>query len=487
MSRRAQEIRQQGKNGNGNGGPPAVSPANPRSNDRDNIFNFDISKSGGVSRDLAAGDDQVIIKHDDSVDQIRLTFTSSEVGNGNPNDSNTMANQDGGLAVRVQAEDGSGNPAGPISRFDDEGITFTTKGDATFDVRDISGTQRGDYFDEVILGTSGADTFNETGSSEEYYINGGMGNDTLTGGINRDFLVGGAGNDTLDGKEGNDSFIGGGGNDTITGGIGDDLAILNVALNASSMTTDGSDSINLGAGDDTVSVAAPAGSQIRLTFTSSEVGNGNALDANLNPGDPASPQDGGLAVRLQLEGAADTLVGAVSRVDDEGISFTTTTNATFDVRDLISGAQRGDRFDVVTLGTEGNNTFDESGEAEAYYINAGMGNDTISGGLAADFLVGGAGNDRINGNEGNDSFIGGGGSDVFIFTGMPGDDRILDFLSGTDKIDFSAYGIEFVDEISTAPSGLDTIISVDSDDDGTADFTITLVGVGAPAESDYIF
>ena len=273
----------------GNGGQPSTSPANPQSNNRANLFQFDISKSGGVSRDLGASQDIVRIKSDDSVDQIRLTFTSSEVGNGKATDSNTLANQDGGLAVRVQAENGSGLPSGAISRFDDEGITFTTAGDVTFDVRD-----------------------------------------------------------------------------------------------------------------------------------------------------------------------------------------------------LVSGAARGDQFDVVILGTSGGDTFDETGSTEAYYINGGMGDDVLTGGRVNDFLVGGAGNDRLNGREGNDSFIGGAGADVFIFTGAPGSDRILDFVSGTDKLDLSAYGITSAN-VSTAASGADTIISVDSDRNGSTDFQITLVNAAAPAQTDYFF
>jgi Ca2+-binding RTX toxin-like protein len=469
----------------------STSRANPRSDDRNNNFKFDINKDGAVSRDLASGQDSVEIKHDAGTQQIQLTFTSLEVGNDDPRDGSNTLPQDGGLAVRVQAEDLAGNRIGPVSRFDDEGITFSTKGDATFDVRDlITGMSRGDYFDEVILGTSGADTFDETGSTEEYYINGGRGNDTLIGGVNRDFLVGGAGNDTLNGKAGNDSFIGGGGNDTITGGTGNDLAIMNVSLNmATGLTADGSDNVNLGAGDDTVSIVAPAGGQIRLTFTSAEVGNGNANDNDGSGGnDPMNLQDGGLAVRLQLEGAGDTLTAAniVSRFDDEGITFTTINDATFDVRDLLSGAQRGDQFDVVTLGTEANNTFDVSGKVDDYYINAGAGDDTITGGLGADFLVGGAGNDRINGREGNDTFIGGAGSDTFIFSGTVGNDRINDFVTGTDKIDLSAYGITSAN-VNTLASGFDTIVSVDSNMDGTADFQITLAGAGVPGSGDYIF
>ena len=458
---------------------PRPDNANDRSDERDNQFKFDITKSGPLSRDLGPGDDQVEIKGD--VQQIRITFTSVEVGNGNPDDSNTMRNQDGGLAVRVQAEDDAGNLTGPVSRFDDEGITFSTKGDATFDVRDlVSGVERGNFFDVVILGTSGADTFDETGSSEAYYINAGMGNDTLIGGLARDFLVGGGGNDSLNGREGNDSFIGGGGNDVIVGGTGDDRAIMNISL-------DGSDQTDLGAGDDNVIFAAPAGGQIRLTFTSADVGNGNPLDGN-----NASGEDGGLAVRVQLEGAGDTLTGPISRTDDEGITCTTVGDAKFDVRDLPSGTQRGNMFDVVELGTSGDDTIDETGESELYYINAGGGNDTVTGGLAADFLVGGAGNDRLNGREGNDSLIGGGGADLFIFTGGPGtggpgNDRILDFMSGTDKLDLRAYGITSANVSSALVAG-NTVVSVDSNRDGTFDFDITLAGVvTSPPPGDFLF
>ena len=449
--------------------------ASHRIAERDNTFKFDISKSGPVSRDLGVGDDTVEIKADAVVTNIRVTFTSGDVGNGNPLDGNNAANEDGGLAVRVQAEDSSGNLTGPVSRFDDEGISFETKGDAKFDVRDLpTGTQRGDGFDVVTLGTSGNDTIDESGEREVYYINAGGGNDTVIGGLGADFLVGGAGDDSLDGREGDDSLLGGGGNDVLVGGVGDDRALFNIS-------NDGSDRTDLGMGDDKVVITAPAGGQIRLTFTSADIGNGNALDGN-----NATNEDGGLAVRVQLEGAGDTLVGPVSRTDDEGITFTTVGDAKFDVRDLPTGTQRGNGFDVVELGTSGDDVIDETGESEVYYINAGGGNDTITGGLGADFLVGGAGNDRINGREGNDGLIGGGGNDVFVFTGAPGNDRILDFVSTTDKIDLSSYKISEANVRSTTSGGV-TTVSVDSNKDGTFDFDILLTNAAVPVTADFIF
>ncbi len=274
----------------------ARSRANVRSDQRDNRFLFNLNRDGAVSRDLGPGIDRVDIRTGSEIDQIRITFTSSEVGNGSATEGGAVAGQDGGLAVRIQAEDASGGVTGAVSRFDDEGVIFTTRGDATFDVRDISGTQRGDFFDVVALGTDGGDTFNFSRTGESVYINGGGGNDTLTGGVSSDFLVGGGGNDMLNGGGGNDRFIGGGGNDTMTGGTG---------------------------------------------------------------------------------------------------------------------------------------------------------------------------------------------ADTFIFTGAPGTDTITDFVSGTDKIDFSAYGITSANVTITTAGG-NTMLSVDSNKDGTADFQIILTGVGAPAPGDYI-
>jgi Ca2+-binding RTX toxin-like protein len=447
-----------------------------RGHDKDDHFRFDISRDKAVQRDLGDGNDTVSIGVGRGVPEVRLTFTSSEVGNGSPRDSNTMSNQDGGLAVRAQAENKSGELVGPVSRFDDEGISFVSKGKFTFDVRDlVSGVERGNEFDVVKLGTKGNDKFNESGSHKAYYINAGMGDDYVTGGRADDFLVGGAGNDRLDGREGDDSFIGGAGNDTIIGGKGNDLAIFNVA-------TDGVDTVDLGKGSDTVNVLSPAAGQVRLTFTSSEVGNGSARDSKtmLN-------QDGGLAVRLQAEDGAGNLTGGVSRFDDEGISFVSATpGVTFDVRDLVSGVQRGDQFDVVGLGTKGNDKFDKSGEDEAYYINAGMGDDRLTGGLGDDFLVGGAGNDRLNGGKGDDSFIGGAGKDVFVFSGNAGNDTILDFVSGTDKIDLSSYEIDFGD-VQSSSAGANTLIDVDANSDSASDFQITLLNAGPPAQTDYFF
>jgi Ca2+-binding RTX toxin-like protein len=296
---------------------------------------------------------------------------------------------------------------------------------------------------KAILGDNGSDELR--GGTRDDYLNGrggrddlfgGAGDDYLDGGANRDRLFGNAGDDQLYGGAGNDDLTGGGGHDHLYGGAGNDRAFFNVSR-------DGADSVNLGSGSDRVDVSSAAAGQVRLTFTSAEVGDGKALDSGA-----LANQDGGLAVRLQAENGSDGLKGGVSRFDDEGITFlASSAGLTFDVRDLVSGAARGDRFEVVTLGTKGADALKAVLSDRAYYFNAGMDNDQVTGGSANDFLVGGAGNDVLRGRGGNDKFIGGGGNDLmsgeagddaFIFNALlnasTNVDRISDFRSSDDTL-----------------------------------------------------
>lgn len=305
----------------------------------------------------------------------------------------------------------------------------------------------GDGGSDVLRGTGNDDNLQGRGGHDDLYgrggddyLSGGSGRDELYGGSGDDYLDGGSGHDELFGNAGNDHLVGGSGNDELSGGTGhdhlfggtgNDQAFVNVS-------TGGSDIVNLGSGSDIVSVTASSARQVRLTFTSAEVGNGTATDA-----DTMTNQDGGLAVRLQSENSAGELIGAISRFDDEGITFDAARSGlTFDVRDLVSGAARGDRFDVVSLGTRGADNLRAVQSGDAYYFNAGMGNDRVTGGRDGDFLVGGAGNDSLDGGRGDDTFIGGGGNDVL--TGGTGDDAFifnapLDPAGNVDRIrDFSA-------------------------------------------------
>ena len=85
-------------------------------------------------------------------------------------------------------------------------------------------------------------------------------------------------------------------------------------------------------------------------------------------------------------------------------------------------------------------------------INGGDGGDIISGLGNNDILRGGDGTDTITGGTGSDTITGGGGADRFVFTTghtstVVSDEVIVDFVSGTDKLDFgeSADDVLIVD------------------------------------------
>ena len=89
-----------------------------------------------------------------------------------------------------------------------------------------------------------------------------------------------------------DTFEPGPGDDTVNGGAGNDTVIQNV-------NDPGADRVNLGEGSDEAVLRFDTVPTVRLTFTSAEVGNGNANDAGT-----LANQDGDLAVRLQVESEA---------------------------------------------------------------------------------------------------------------------------------------------------------------------------------------
>jgi len=125
----------------------------------------------------------------------------------------------------------------------------------------FAGTDKDDYFDakngnDLLIGQGG--------------------NDTLAGGNGNDWLVGAAGTDLLKGDAGADVIIGGSGVDTLVGGAGNDFIEaanivdtprLDASLTLTSSfrdiafeyslpnTSDEGDSIDAGAGDDTISWA----------------------------------------------------------------------------------------------------------------------------------------------------------------------------------------------------------------------------------------
>ena len=86
------------------------------------------------------------------------------------------------------------------------------------------------------------------------------------------------------------------------------------------------------------------------------------------------------------------------------------------------------------------------GEGNDDWLVGGWGNDVLYGGTGDDLLEGSHGNDFLYGGAGDDALGGGGGKDTFVFrTSDFGSDKILDFRSGEDKIDFRGSGLSWSD------------------------------------------
>jgi len=96
--------------------------------------------------------------------------------------------------------------------------------DGTFSARQAIAVTVTDVVDELLAGTTRADT-----------LTGAAGNDTIKAGAGDDTLIGGGGSDKLYGGAGNDRLIGGAGNDVLKGGAGADAFVFDTVPGASNM------------------------------------------------------------------------------------------------------------------------------------------------------------------------------------------------------------------------------------------------------------
>jgi serralysin len=135
---------------------------------------------------------------------------------------------------------------------------------------------------------------------------------------------------------------------------------------------------------------------------------------------------------------------------------------------------------------DGTASLNLTGNALANMLQGNSGDNFLYGGAGNDTLIGGAGNDTLRGGVGADTLTGGAGSDIFEFEANNGNDKVTDFVSGTDKLDFHLLGITSANVTAVVSLG-NTLLRVDANHDGIIDFTITLVGVTHVVPSDYIF
>lgn len=99
----------------------------------------------------------------------------------------------------------------------------------------------------------------------------------------------------------------------------------------------------------------------------------------------------------------------------------------------VAAAAASDPTFAATTGNAGG--FSGSDEGTGVFADLGAGNDAfIALGLSEDSVSGGAGDDVIGAGRGNDTLAGGAGDDLFFFAAGDGEDTILDFAPGADRL-----------------------------------------------------
>jgi len=343
----------------------------------------------------------------------------------------------------------------------------------------------------------GNDTYvSRYGVSSTVYA--GAGNDLIGTGTNENLVFGGAGNDTLSGvSSANSRFYGEAGNDLLIGGV------WNTYLDGGA----GADTMRGGAGDDHFIVDALGDRVEESTFdfygdrtTSIDTVTSSVnwtLGANLEnlflagaaasgTGNAANNRIEGNAGHNRLSGMAgqDTLIGNGGNDTLDGgagvdtILFISGTAVSVNLANPGSqntgwGVDRIANIENVTTGA-GNDRINgsnlgnrlEGGAGNDLLVGIG-GNDPLWGGSGEDQLIGGqghdalwgqAGNDRLQGSEGNDTLSGGAGRDFFIFAKNSGQDVILDFTLGQDRIRILS-GEDDLSDLRIRDSGPDALVN----------------------------
>ena len=298
--------------------------------------------------------------------------------------------------------------------------------------------------------------------------------DILAGAQGPDRLFGGPGNDILDGREGDDLLHGGSGFDLLIGGAGNDTVSYEypdgyIDLDASLHSGEARDgyAVDLFPNKQVVEYVDEDGNTQQAQISDIENLRGSEHDDVLT-GDRGANELNGAGGDDVLEGREgdDRLLG-----DDPWLSFWRDSVPGDDRldggegNDWLEGGGGADQFqggpgedgttrefevpDIWNLiGSEHNDVL--AGDFRENWINGLGGDDLLYGGPdgGPDILVGGDGDDKVYGGKGND-LLGGGhgddllkggpGTDYFYFYPDGGDDVILDFGNGEDKIVLTAF------------------------------------------------
>jgi Ca2+-binding RTX toxin-like protein len=351
-----------------------------------------------------------------NLEDLTLTGTLSINGTGNSLANvitgNTGANtlDDGGIGAADTLIGGAGNDTYLVNNTGDSiteqtgtaaGATDLIRSTVSFDLNNAANVEN--------LTLIGVANLNAVGNSGINTLTGNTGNNVLTGGAGADVLVGGGGNDTYLVNITAAGLL----EDTVTGNTGiDTIQVLGTSTNAAV----------------TILTAAATIENYNISGTGSSLLNltGNALANTLTGNAANNGLNGGTG--------ADTLIGGAGNdtYTVDNASDIVTENAAQGTDLVNSSVTYTLAVNVENLTLTGTTAINATGNS---------GDNTLTGNSAINTLLGNDGNDILIGKAGNDTLTGGLGTDTFWFdtatNATTNKDTITDFVSGTDKLQFS--------------------------------------------------
>ena len=383
----------------------------------------------------------------------------------------------------------------------------------------------GNSEDNDLSGYAGTDTLN--GLAGDDLLEGGDDNDILNGGSGDDILVGGLGADAMAGGSGDDTYYVDNAGDTAveTAGGGDDGVYSTVTYTLGVFVE--SLILGFGAGDidgtgnalDNLIVGNEGANVLSGLSGRDYIDGGEGADT-LYGGDGNDYLDDGFDDDVDyLYGGAgnDQLVGAegdflyggtgndiyaigfddITVVESSG-EGTDTVYAIIDytLTDNVEKLYLDLSFDIDGTGNALGNTI--GGNFGDNVLRGMAGNDTIDGWTGDDTIIGGAGNDRMTGGADADTFVvlnsdmvstvGGGirQADTILDLNFSDGDRIdlsdIDAninLGGDQDFYFVSSFSRHAGEAKLTYNGTNTILQLDVDGDGKADYQLNIQGVDA--------
>ena len=426
---------------------------------------------------------------------------------------------DGGAGIDVLAYYGHGGPTGVSVDFRQltSGGTISIGGGTISGIEFVGYISLSDLNDTVVAGAApGID-----GTT----IIGWGGDDDLTGSSSNDGLYGESGNDILDGAAGDDFLHGGNGIDRFKyalGGGQDRISDLTAGETveirgyeaAQSIAQVGADVVVVLSASDRITLRNTdlATVQAALRFVDAVPTTPTAGDDTLTGTAAADAINGlggndtiyGLGGNDTLDGGAgndildggiggDTLRGGVGNdtylVDSALDRITEASGAGTDEVRATVNYTLGSSVSVEKMTAAGSAAVNLTGNELAQTLVGDDWGNVLSGAAGNDTLFGAGGADTLKGGLGADVLWGGAGADLFSFSEKGrriANDQVMDFEKGIDKVDLRPLAITS-GNVKIAISGGNTLLSIDADRNGRADYAVTLVGVTNVDSSDLLF